>query len=164
MKTIFALLIKFVVTLAAAWISFSLFSYVAFYTVLIIAITGTVLNYLIGDMLILPRLGNTIATVVDGLLSAVTAYTVLYYSTVTYYTMTSILVFAVIVAVAEIFFHMYLVKSDIVKSRDSELLLRNKKINYNTETGNELYPYSNKTDNNVRISDTKNNDYKNNSL
>lgn len=162
MKTILAIIIKFVVTLAAAWISFSLFGYVAFYTVLIIAIAGTVLNYLIGDMLILPRLGNTITTVVDGLLSAVTAYTVLYYSTVTYYTMTSILIFAVIVAVAEIFFHMYLVKSDIIKPRNSEISFRDKKINYNTETGRELYPYTNKTDTDSRINNSNNDDYKNN--
>ena len=141
MKTTLAIIIKFVVTLAAAWIAFSVFGYVAFYTVLVIAILGTVLNYLIGDLLVLPRWGNAAAIVLDGLLSAATAYAVLYYSTVTYYRMSSIVIFAVIVAVAEIFFLMYLVQSKIVQPKRKESGMSNKKISYNTETGNELYPY-----------------------
>ncbi|MEL7656987.1 MAG: DUF2512 family protein [Bacillota bacterium] len=161
MKATIAIIIKFVVIWAAAWISFSVFGYVGFYTVLTIAIAATVLNYLIGDLAVLPRLGNVIATILDGLLSAVTAYGILYYSAVTYYTMTSVLIFAVIVAVAEIFFHMYLVKSNIIKPKNSDIMFRDKKINFNTETGSELYPYTNKNDSGSRINNSNNYDNKN---
>jgi len=147
MKTTIAILIKFAVTLAAAWISFSIFGYVTFTIVLTIAILGTVINYLVGDLLILPRLGNAAATVVDAALSAAIAYGVLYYSIVTYYTMTSILIFAIIIAAAEIFFHMYLVQSNIIEPKKKDNLLKDKKISYNTETGNELYPYRKDTTN-----------------
>ena len=81
MKTTIALIIKFIVTMAAAWISFMLFGTVAFWTVAIIAIVGTVFNYLIGDLLVLPRFGNVIASIVDGILGGALAWMILAYYT-----------------------------------------------------------------------------------
>lgn len=150
MKTTIALIIKFIVTMAAAWIAFMLFGTVAFWTVVIIAFAGTVLNYLIGDLLVLPRRGNVIAAILDGILGGLIAWMILAVAPITYSFMNSVYLFAVIVAVAEFFFHMYLISAHIVEKRktDSDFYKKDK-INYNTETGSEIYPYTsrNRTDN-----------------
>jgi hypothetical protein len=58
------------------------------------------------------------------------------------------LIFAIIVAVAEFFFHMYLFSAHIVeKKKTDEDFYKKNKLNYNTETGGEIYPYNrNRTD------------------
>jgi hypothetical protein len=147
MKTTVALIIKFIVTMVAAWFSFMMFGRVAFWTVVIIALAGTVINYLIGDLLILPRWGNAIAAILDGILGGATAWVILAFSPVTYTFRTSVFIFAIIVAVAEFFFHMYLISAHIVEKRRSDAdLFKKDKLNYNTETGSELYPYGRKND------------------
>jgi hypothetical protein len=144
MKTTMALIIKFAVTLAAAWICFTFFSYIAFYTVPIIAVVATVVNYLLGDQIIFRYFGNVTASICDGILSIVIAYLILRFSPVTYFTMTSIYIFGIVIAIAEAFFHVYLVKSHLIENRNSDVVFQSKKLNYNTETGSELYPYSGK--------------------
>lgn len=145
MKTALALIIKFVVTFAAAWIAFSIFGNIALYTVLIVAAISTVLNFLLGDLLILRYFGNVVATISEGIMGIVTAYLILQYSPVTLFSMGTIYAFGIMVAVAEIFFHMYLNKVRIVNTNKSDnVMFGGSKLNYNIETGNELYPYSNK--------------------
>lgn len=142
MKTATAIIIKFVVILAAAWISFRLYGTAAFWTVVLIAAAATALNYLVGDLLILPRLGNIISALINGVMAGALAWVILMIAPVTYYFMTSVYIFAAIVAVAEFFFHMYLLSAHVVEKKKSDAdLLRNSKLNYNTETGSELYPY-----------------------
>lgn len=143
MKTVFAVIIKFIVTLGAAWISFMMFSTAAFWTVLIIAVAGTVLNYLIGDLLVLPRFGNVAASILDGILGGAIAWMVLLYYPAAYGNITSVYIFAVIIAVAEFFFHMYLIGTHVVNKKKSDAdLFRKSKLNYNTETGSEIHPFS----------------------
>lgn len=145
MKTTIALIIKFIISMAAAWIAFMIFGTASFWTMLMIAIAGTVLNFLIGDMLILPRFGNVTAAVLDGILGGVVAWLILIYTPVTNYSITSVYFFAVIVAVAEFFFHMYLVSARVVEKKKSDnTVFKTNKPNYGTETGSELYPYSEK--------------------
>ena len=153
MKTTLALIIKFVVTLIAAWISFSLFGNVLLTVILVIAGAGTILNYLIGDLLILPRFGNIIASVMDGVLTAITAYIVLILNNA--YAMTSIFIFSIIVVAFEFFFHMYLFKASMIQEKDSTSnMLNNKKLNYRTEFAKEIKPFgdiwkpSNRSDDN----------------
>lgn len=149
MKTTIALIIKFIVTMAAAWISFMIFGQVAFWTVVVIALAGTVLNYLIGDLLILPRFGNVVASILDGILGGVTAWIILAFFPVTYTYMTSVYMFALIVAVAEFFFHMYLLSSRTIEKKKSDAdFYKRSKISYNTETGSELYPYNSRNSDN----------------
>lgn len=160
MKTTIALIIKFIVMLAAAWVSFMIFGTAAFWTVLIIAAAGTVLNYLIGDLLFLPRFGNIVSLILDGILAGVLAWIVMRYTPVTYYYMTSVYVFALIVAVAEFFFHMYLIGANVIEKKKSDSdLLRKNKLNYNAETGSELHPYSDRDS----FSDSRSSGYGNNS-
>lgn len=83
--------------------------------VLIIAVVGTAINYLLGDLVILPASSNTWASIVDGLVSAVLAYAVMEgMGTVTGRDWWAILLFGVLVAGCEFFFHNYLKKSDEV--------------------------------------------------
>ncbi|RKD30632.1 hypothetical protein BET03_03970 [Thermohalobacter berrensis] len=103
-----ALIFKFLVTLAGAWIAFYVIGNADFTWVLVVALLGTVLNYLIGDLFVLPKFGNIIASIGDGALGALTAYIV---SQIVYGfepTATSLAVFAVLVAVSEYLFHIYL--------------------------------------------------------
>jgi len=145
MKTAIALIVKFLVTMAAAWIAFMLFGTTAFWAAAIIALSGTVLNYLLGDLLVLPRLGNFAASIFDGILAGALAWAILAYSPATYNYMTTVYIFALIVAVAEFFFHMYLLSAHVVekKKTDNELYKRNK-VSYNTESGKELFPFGGK--------------------
>ena len=161
MKTTMALIIKFAVTLAATWICFSVFGSVAFYTILVVAVVATIVNYLLGDQIIFRYFGNVTASISDGILSIITSYLILRFSPVTYFTMTSIYVFGMVIAVAEAFFHVYLVKSHIIENKKSDVVFRSKKLNYNTETGNELYPYSSKLSD-KKLNTSRKSEYKKN--
>jgi len=83
--------------------------------VLIIAVVGTAINYLLGDLVILRASSNTWASVVDGLVAAVLAYAVMEgMGTVTRMDYWAILIFGVLVAGCEFFFHNYLKESEEV--------------------------------------------------
>lgn len=144
MKTAIALIVKFVVTMAVAWIALMMFGTTAFWTTAIIAIAVTVLNYLVGDLLVLTRFGNLAASVLDGILAGAAAWVILYYSPSAYNYMTSVYIFAVIIAIAEFFFHMYLLSAHVVpkKKSDKDFYMKSR-TSYNTETGSEMYPFSN---------------------
>lgn len=106
-RTTVALIVKFLATLAASAIAFS--SWGASWVV-VVALMGTVLNYLLGDLVILRRFGNFTATIGDGLLAMATAYILGLLSRTFDPRFSSLLVFGVVVAVAEYFFHNYLLR------------------------------------------------------
>lgn len=114
MKTTVALLVKFVATLAAAGIAFSIMDNNPWSYAFLIAILGTVVNYIVGDLMVLPNFGNTIAALGDGVMAALVALFVDLFSTVFNTGFVNYLVFGVIVLVAEYFFHNYLKKSEEV--------------------------------------------------
>lgn len=138
MKTTIALIIKLFVTFVAAWVAFMVFGTAGLLYAFLIALAGTVLNYLIGDLFILPKFGNLIAAICDGILAAVLSYIILA-ATFTYYTATSLAIFAVMVVVFEVFFHMYLFKADIIRKK-TDNVMQNKKLNFSTETAKEMHP------------------------
>lgn len=114
-KTWMALLTKFLMTLVAAYLALTLIGGATFTQVLVIAVIGTALNYLLGDLVILPAGGNITASIVDGLMAAILAYAVIRVWGVTdAVNWWSLAVFFVLVAVFEYFFHNYLKKSDEV--------------------------------------------------
>ncbi len=141
-KTSGALLMKFVLTLGAAWVSFSLFANATFTSVLIIAIAGTLLNYLIGDLFVLPNFGNIMASIGDGGLAALTAYVISRFTYGFAATATSFVVFAVLISIAEYFFHIYLLKSDDV-APNIKTQMNNRKPDFNLEVGDESDFYNN---------------------
>ena len=107
MRTIMTLLFKFVTCFAAAWISFGVIDANPLSMIAIIAVAGTVLNYLLGDLVLLPSMGNITAAIGDGVLGAATAYVVDLFSYSFNASVTGLIVFAAIIIVAEYFFHIY---------------------------------------------------------
>jgi hypothetical protein len=110
-RTTIALIIKFAATYLAAMIAFGYINDNSTSWILMVALAGTILNWVLGDLFVLPRYGNVIAAIGDGVMAAATAFIIDLFSTVFDTTLVSLITFAVIVAVAEYFFHMYL-KSD----------------------------------------------------
>lgn len=110
-----ALITKFLVMLVAAYIILSYFSNATITEVLIIAVVGTAINYLLGDLVILRVGGNMTAALCDGLVAGILAWAVMMTWRVKVINYWAILAFAVVVAVAEYFFHMYLKSSEEVE-------------------------------------------------
>lgn len=113
-NTAMSLIIKFVLTFAAAWLAFGMIEGNPLTYIFILALLGTALNYVLGDLFVLPNFGNIVASIGDGAVAAVTA---LIFSTLVMNFRTngaSLATFFVIVALAEYLFHMFLKNSDTV--------------------------------------------------
>lgn len=114
-KTTSALLFKFLMTLIITGIAFGIIAGNAFKWILLVAVLGTVIDYLVGDLLILPRVGSLIGAIINGGLAALIAIAVAMaipaFTTTTF----SVLIFAVLIGVGEYFFHQYLLKADKVE-------------------------------------------------
>lgn len=114
-KTTGALIVKFLLTLAAAYIAFQMFDNNSFGWVLGVSLVGTILNYLIGDLYILPNFGNLVASIADGGLAAITAYLMGAIVRGNNVGISSLIVFGLVVALAEYFFHRYLLSTKKVE-------------------------------------------------
>lgn len=110
-RTTWALIIKFPLTFVAAWLAFGAFGANPLRWVFIVALIGTVLNHVFGDLVLLPGLGNVMASVADGLLAAVVAHITSLLVQAFTTTFRSLVVFAVLVLLAEYGFHIYLARS-----------------------------------------------------
>ena len=111
MRTTIAIIVKFSATFLAALIAFSYINVNSISWVFMVALAGTILNWVVGDLFVLPRYGSIIAAIGDGVMAAATAFIIDILPNVFNTTLMSLITFAVIVSVAEYFFHMYL-KSD----------------------------------------------------
>jgi uncharacterized membrane protein YcaP (DUF421 family) len=115
MKTAGALISKYVFTLACAAIAFRRISAVDRWPwILAVALVGAIACYLLGDLRILPRYGNTTAAIYDGVLAAAIAYVVASLVPTIKVTHLSLLIFALLVALVEYFFHICLLRSEKV--------------------------------------------------
>ncbi|NLJ56221.1 MAG: DUF2512 family protein [Firmicutes bacterium] len=114
-ETTRALLFKFLMTLIITGIALGIIAGNAFKWVILVAILGTVIDYLAGDLLILPRVGSLIGAIINGGLAALIAIAVAMAAPAFTATTFSVLVFAVLIAVGEYFFHQYLLKADKVE-------------------------------------------------
>ncbi len=116
-KTATALLVKFIMTFVFALIALTfLVDNNAWDWVFWVALVATALNYLVGDLLVLPKFGNIIASVADGVVAALTAYIIDYLVPTAFQTsFTALALFGVLVAVGEYFFHQYLQRSEKVE-------------------------------------------------
>ncbi|ACL70315.1 DUF2512 family protein [Halothermothrix orenii] len=107
--TLKALISKFVITGIAALIAFYATS--DFTWIIVVSLLGTTLNYLVGDLLVLPNFGNVLASIGDGSMAAITAYIVDLIAPAFDVTTSSLVLFGLLVAVGEYFFHIYLKRS-----------------------------------------------------
>lgn len=114
-KTANALLFKLLMTLVITGIAFGVIGGNVFGWVFFVGILGTVIDYLVGDLLILPKVGSFIGAIINGGLAALIALAVaIAFPTFTITTF-SVLTFAILIAVGEYFFHQYLLKADKVE-------------------------------------------------
>lgn len=111
MRTLIALVVKFVMTLAAAGIAGYFVGITNWFFLLMVALVGTVVNYILGDLFVLPAAGNIIASLGDGIMAGLIGYIMAVRNrAVVENALLFALIFGVIVAVGEYFFHKYLAK------------------------------------------------------
>jgi len=113
-NTLTALVVKFVMTFLLATIAFRFVDANTWQWILVVSVASTLLNYLVGDLLVLPTLGNAVASVGDGLMGALLAYAVAVYIPEFSASFAGLAVFAVTVALGEYFFHQFLLSADKV--------------------------------------------------
>ncbi|TYO98061.1 DUF2512 family protein [Desulfallas thermosapovorans] len=114
-KTVTALLVKFIMTLVIAGIALVFIDNNAWTWALWVAIIGTAVNYLVGDLVVLPKYGNIVASIGDGVMAALVAYIIDLISPVFQTSFTALALLAVLVAVGEYFFHQYLLREEKVE-------------------------------------------------
>ncbi len=112
MRTAAELLFKFIAVFIASWISFGIIDGNPINMIFIAALAGTVINYLLGDFIILPSMGKAVTFIEYGVLTAVTAYVIDLFSYSFSTSATSLIINAVIVAAAEYLFHFYLTNDE----------------------------------------------------
>ncbi len=76
--------------------------------VLLVALAGTAINYWVGDLMVLPKYGNIVASLGDGVMAALVAFIVDLLVVPFRTGLSSLVLFAVLIAVGEYFFHQYL--------------------------------------------------------
>lgn len=139
MKHFRALLYKFILTTAILFITLGFLYGVSFGDILTISALLTIGAYLIGDLFVLPYLGNTVATMAD---FAIVFLGVLLLGTVYIeepirYGVASFLS-ALFLAIGEIFFHRYLLREGVMEEREHRRPAR--RLNYQTEFAEEDVP------------------------
>lgn len=114
-RTATALILKLIMTVAFAAGAFILVDGNTWLWPVIVGIAGTVINYLLGDLFVLPKYGNIVASVGDGVLAALVAYIVDLIVPVFATSALSLVIFGFLVAIGEYFFHQYLKASEKVE-------------------------------------------------
>lgn len=100
--------IKFIIMFISAVVSFVLIVGNAWFWVLLVVFFITAINYLLMDLLILPRYGNALTSFGNGAIGALLAYAGAFFVPAFQVTFTALLIFAVLVAVGEFFYRQYL--------------------------------------------------------
>ncbi|MDO9534214.1 MAG: DUF2512 family protein [Bacillota bacterium] len=105
------MLVRFIITFIVSIIAFSFFDVNPAGVVFFVAVAATVVNHLVGDLYVLPGFNYLIASVGDGALGIVVAYIMGLVTTVFNPNLGSLLFFGALIAVVEIFFHPYLLRT-----------------------------------------------------
>ncbi|WP_431800968.1 YndM family protein [Halobacillus andaensis] len=131
---------KFIGCLALLFLILGVGYEMSFGNVFLITLVLGVLSYVIGDMMILPRTSNTVATISDFVLAFVVIYFMSDALTVAGDIFTASLLSAIGVAVFELIFHKYVASSGLFEPKEREA----NDLNYAAETSDELFPYEEK--------------------
>jgi hypothetical protein len=111
-----ALIIKFIMTYLFTVLALQALVRNPGQWVFILALAVTVTNYLIGDILVLPSYNNTITSVGDGLMAALAGHiagvVIIPFRT----TLFALVVYGILIAVGEYYFHKYLVTINKARS------------------------------------------------
>lgn len=106
-----ALVMKFIMTFVFALLTLGFFDGNFLVNVLVFSVVATAANYVVGDLFILPNFGNTIASIADGIMAAGLAFIAAILFEGFRATLGTLILFAILVAIGEYFFHQYLVKN-----------------------------------------------------
>lgn len=110
-----ALFLKLLATFVVTWVVFSLFGGKALFWSFSLAVLIGVINYVVGDFIVLNLYGNRVTSVVDGLIGIIIYYLMLLLIAPEVRVGTgTLMVFGLLIAVMEYFFHRYLVQTGIV--------------------------------------------------
>jgi len=111
-KSARVLLIKYAMTFVLAVAVFILAGGNPWGVVFAMSITLATLNYLLGDFYVLPRYGNIVSSVTNGFLAGLGAYLVSFFFPAFEAGYGLILVFGILIATGEYFFHRYLMQTE----------------------------------------------------
>lgn len=136
-KHVKALLIKFIASFALLYIILGLVYEMTFGEVLLLSAALGIAAYVIGDMLILPRTNNTVATIADFILSGLIIYLFADGMTAADNVFTITLIATIAVSLFEIFFHRYLENNVLSADNNNP---SNRELRYQTEISDELGP------------------------
>ncbi|GAE92867.1 integral membrane protein [Gracilibacillus boraciitolerans JCM 21714] len=139
MKHVKALLIKFVVTLVLLYIILGVMYEMTFGEVFLLSVILGVISYLIGgDMLILPKTNNTVATIADFGIAWIIIYWFADGMTRIDNLFAASLIGAIAVGVCEIFFHRYLSNNILPDDEQHDQNSATRNLKYQTEISEEL--------------------------
>ncbi len=114
MKHLKALVVKALMIWAILWIVLSGIYDVSFMDSTIVGVIIVVMIYVLGDLVILRKIGNIAATIADAGATALILWLYLTYMDYTNDIWMLVLIPAVLIGAAEWFFHKWLLKADIV--------------------------------------------------
>ena len=110
-----ALLTKLTMTFIFGVLTFTLINNSTLVSVFIVTFIITATNYFVGDLIVMPRLSNIVASISDGITGAFISYIIAVISMSFKVSISSLFIFAVLTAIGEYFFHIYLDDSEKVE-------------------------------------------------
>ncbi|MGM8216373.1 YndM family protein [Bacillaceae bacterium W0354] len=132
-----SIVVKFVACLALLYLILGIGYDFSFLTVFWFTVVLGTVSYIIGDLLILPRTNNTIATFSDFVLAFVLLYYLINAAQVEPFNVfTAALITSIGVAVFEFFFHKYIESN----TYERDISDRRRRYEYQTEFSEELNP------------------------
>lgn len=114
-KNFGSLLFKLLWYFVAGWMTFGFMEDNLLMWLVLLAIIASIVNFVVGDIIALPRVGSLPAAVVDGFLAILVAYIIDISINTFTTTFLTLIIYGVIIALAEYFYHKYLVKESKMK-------------------------------------------------
>ncbi|MBS4172278.1 YndM family protein [Bacillus sp. FJAT-49736] len=151
MKRLVSVGIKGLASFAILYVILGLVYNMSFGRVLLITIVLGAISYIIGDLIVLPKSNNVVATAVDlgiafSVIWGLNAYSLNYHNTLLYF---SSLIGALAITVFEYFFHIYLLKAFIHEKQT--YFYSPSRTRFQMESSEELHPELKKNTSNDEI-------------
>jgi hypothetical protein len=140
-----AFLIKFISSLVLLYIILGVIYNMSLWHVFSITLVLGVISYILGDLIILPRTNNTVATISDFVLAFVLIWAMSKAFGYDRNTFTISLIASIGVAIFEFFYHLYVSKNVVNKKQPERRNQGN--LQYQTESSEEIYPVTPKRNN-----------------
>ncbi|CAH0344116.1 YndM family protein [Bacillus sp. CECT 9360] len=139
MRHLRTIMVKFVSTLVLLYIVLSLAFGMSFTSVVLIAVTLNVVAYIIGDLVILPRTNNYIATLADFSISLIIIWSLVSGMTTVGNPIYITFIAATLIAMFEYLYHRYVARNTFPRRFRPRWL---QGVQYQTETAEEIYPFT----------------------